>query len=73
MIDERLVDTIRTKYQYEMKLAVSNMDIELNNPTEDCVNRIDSLVTNFYMAKEKASYFEAILKNLKGEEKKKKK
>ena len=54
MIDERLVDTIRTKYQYEMKLAVSNMDIELNNPTEDCVNRIDSLVTNFYMAKEKA-------------------
>jgi len=68
MIDERLIDAIKTKYQYEMKKAVSRISLELENPSEDSINKIDSSVDLFSRAKEKASYFEAIIKNLKGEE-----
>jgi hypothetical protein len=68
MIDERLIDAIKAKYQYEMKKAVSRISLELENPSEDSINKIDSSVDLFSRAKEKASYFEAIIKNLKGEE-----
>lgn len=67
MIDERLIDAIKSKYQYEMKKAVSKINLELENPSVDSINKIDSSVDLFSRAKEKASYFEAIIKNLKGE------
>lgn len=67
-MNERIIDTIRTKYQYEMKNAVSKISIELEKPNKDSVEEIDSWVDVFSRTKEKASYFEAILKNLKGEE-----
>jgi len=63
-----MIDTIRTKYQYEMKNAVSKISMELEKPNKDSVEEIDSWIDAFSRTKEKASYFEAILKNLKGEE-----
>ncbi len=68
MIDERLIDAIRAKYQWEMKDSVSKINLELTNPSEDSSEKIDSLVDFFSRTKEKASYFEAIIKNIKGEE-----
>lgn len=67
-MDERLIDTIKAKYQYEMKKAVSTINLELENPSENSIYKIDSSLGLFSRAKEKASYFEAIVKNLKGEE-----
>ncbi|MDB4326356.1 hypothetical protein N9966_00925 [bacterium] len=68
MMDERLIDAIRAKYQWEMKDSVSKINLELTNPSEDSSEKIDSLVDFFSRTKEKASYFEAIIKNIKGEE-----
>ena len=65
MIDERLIDAIRAKYQWEMKDSVSKINLELTNPSEDSSEKIDSLVDFFSRTKEKASYFEAIIKNIK--------
>lgn len=67
-MDERLIDAIRAKYQWEMKDSVSKINLELTNPSEDSSEKIDSLVDFFSRTKEKASYFEAIIKNIKGEE-----
>jgi hypothetical protein len=67
-MEEKLIDAIRTKYQYEMKSSVARIGSELNNPSLNSINVIDALVEEFYKAKEKASYFEAIIKNLNGED-----
>lgn len=67
-MDERLIEAVRAKYQYEMKKSVSDIGMELENPGGQSLEKIDSFVDNFSRAKEKASYFEAIIKNLKGEE-----
>ena len=50
-----------------MKKSVSLIDSELNNPTTETIINVDRLIGEFYEAKEKASYLEAIIKNLKGE------
>mgnify|MGYP005989994561 CR=1 FL=1 len=67
-MDEKIVDALRTKYQYDMKRAVSLIDAELKNPSFNSIDSVDKYVGDFYQAKEKASYLEAIVKNLKGEE-----
>jgi hypothetical protein len=68
MMDEKIVDALRTKYQYDMKKSVSLIDSELKNPNTETIINVDRLIGEFYEAKEKASYLEAIVKNLKGEE-----
>lgn len=67
-MDEKVIDALRTKYQYDMKRVVSLIHTELKNPSWDCFDSVDKYVGEFYEAKEKASYLEAIVKNLKGEE-----
>ncbi len=67
-MDEKIVDALRTKYQYDMKRSVSLIDSELKNPSFNSIDSVDKYVGEFYEAKEKASYLEAIVKNLKGEE-----
>ena len=67
-MDEKVIDALKTKYQYDMKRAVSLIHAELKNPSWDCFDSVDKYVSEFYEAKEKASYLEAIVKNLKGEE-----
>jgi hypothetical protein len=47
---------------------VSLIDTELKNPSFNSIDSVDKYVGDFYQAKEKASYLEAIVKNLKGEE-----
>ncbi len=66
-MDERLIEAIRAKYQYEMKESVAGIGMELENPSKDAIEVVDSFVDDFSRTKEKASYFEAIIKNLKGE------
>jgi len=67
-MNERLIEAIRAKYNYEMKESVSMVELELETPSKEAIERIDGCVENFVKAKEKLSYFEAIIKNLKGEE-----
>lgn len=66
MMDEKLIEALRAKYQYEMKKAVSVINNELNNPKNNSIELIDSFLGEFKDAKDKGSYFEGILTNLKG-------
>ena len=36
-MDERLIEAIRAKYQYEMKESVSKIGMELENPSKDAI------------------------------------
>lgn len=65
MIDERLVEALRSKYQYEMKTAVAKINNLLHNPKSDSIEVIDSFLDDFKNAKDKGSYFEGILNTLK--------
>jgi len=67
-MDQKLIDAVRSKYQFEMKESVYKISLELEKSSEESINKIDSLLNSFSKAKEKLSYFEAIIKNLKGEE-----
>ena len=67
-MDENLIEAIRTQYQADMKDAVAKIGIEFNNPTKNSADEIRHLVSRFSRTKENASYFEAIVKNLKGED-----
>lgn len=67
-MDENLIEAIRSQYQFDMKDAVSKISIEFINPDRDSISNITKLVDRFSRSKENASYFEAIVKNLKGED-----
>ena len=66
MMDDRLIEALRAKYQYEMKKAVAEINNLLNNPDDKAIEKIDTLLSEFKDAKDKGSYFEGILNNLKG-------
>jgi hypothetical protein len=65
MIDERLIEAVRAKYQYEMKKAVSSINRILKSPSSGDLEDIDLLLEDFKNAKDKGSYFEGILNTLK--------
>ena len=65
MIDERLVEALRSKYQYQMKDAVAKINNLLNNPNVDSIEEIDFFLDDFKNAKDKGGYFEGILNTLK--------
>jgi len=67
-MDENLIEAVRSQYQADMKDAVAKIGIEFRNPTKESVYQIRHLVDVFSRSKESASYFEAIVKNLKGED-----
>ena len=67
-MDENLIEAIRAQYQADMKYTFAKIGIEVKNPTKNSVEEIKSLVNLFSRTKEDASYFEAIVKNLKGED-----
>ena len=65
MMDEKLVEALRAKYQYEMKKAVASINKILTNPTSGELEDVDLLLEDFKNAKDKGSYFEGILNSLK--------
>lgn len=70
-----VIEAVRATYQSRMKNSVARVKMLLNNNDDfDVLDKIDSEVGNFTEAKERATYFEAILSNLyKNEEELKKK
>ena len=74
VLNDRLIEAFRAKYQSDMKSSVSILsDMLKDSPyghtvPVDHMDRVDKEVLTFMLAKEKATYFEAIIKNLKGEE-----
>jgi hypothetical protein len=68
MIDNNLVEALRAKYQYEMKLSVSRIAKILEGKSLGDVDDVDLLLDQFKNAKDKAGYFEGILKTIKTEE-----
>lgn len=65
MMDERLIEAVRAKYQYEMKKAVAGINKILKSSSLGDVEDIDLLLEEFKNAKDKGSYFEGILNTLK--------
>ena len=55
MMDEKVIDFLRTKYQYDMK-SVSLIDTELKNPSFNSIDSVDKYVGDFYQTKK--SYLE---------------
>jgi hypothetical protein len=64
-MDQKLIEALRAKYQYDMKKAVAEININLNNPTKSSIENIDTLLDEFKNAKDKGGYFESILNSLK--------
>lgn len=66
MLDNNLVETIRSKYQFEMKRSVIILSklLSVNHPELNVVDKIDEQVELFSKAKEKARHFEDIVKTL---------
>lgn len=64
-MDQRLIEALRAKYQYDMKKAVAEININLSNPTKNSIEIIDNLLDEFKNAKDKGGYFESILNTLK--------
>lgn len=64
-MDQRLIEALRAKYQYDMKKAVAEININLSNPTKNSMEIIDNLLDEFKNAKDKGGYFESILNTLK--------
>lgn len=63
MMDEKLIEAIRAKYQYEMKSSVAKINKILHSGEGD-EGDVDYLLSMFKDAKDKGSYFEAILNSL---------
>jgi len=63
MMDEKLIEAIRAKYQYEMKSSVAKINKILFSGEGD-EGDVDYLLGVFKDAKDKGSYFEGILKSL---------
>lgn len=66
-MNEKLVEIVRERYQSQMRYAVSNIKNYLNNTetiSMDIVDEVDLEVSRFQNAKDKATHFEAIIKNL---------
>jgi intracellular sulfur oxidation DsrE/DsrF family protein len=66
-MNEKLVEIIRERYQSQMRYAVSNIRNYLNNTetiSMDIVDEVDFEIGRFQNAKDKATHFEAIIKNL---------
>lgn len=70
-----VIEAVRATYQSRMKNSVARVKMLLNNNNDfDILDKIDSEVGKFTEAKERATYFEAILSSLyKNEEELKKK
>jgi hypothetical protein len=68
MMDEKLVEALRAKYQYEMKKAVAGINKILTNPSIGDLEDVDLLLEDFKNAKDKGSYLEGILNSLKSTE-----
>lgn len=70
-----VIEAVRATYQSRMKNSVARVKMLLNNNSDfDILDKIDSEVGKFTEAKERATYFEAILSSLyKNEEELKKK
>lgn len=64
-MDQRLIEALRAKYQYDMKKAVAEININLSRPTKNSMEIIDNLLDEFKNAKDKGGYFESILNTLK--------
>jgi hypothetical protein len=67
MFDLNLIETIRTKYQLDMKKSVvmlSRMLKDDYNGTNDILEDIDNQLKVFSEAKERATHFETIIKTL---------
>ncbi len=67
-MDEKLVEALRAKYQYEMKKAVAGINKILTNPSIGDLEDVDLLLEDFKNAKDKGSYLEGILNSLKSTE-----
>lgn len=66
-MNDKLIEIIRERYQSQMRYAVSNIRNYLNNTDSismDIVDEIDFEIGRFQSAKDKATHFEAIIKNL---------
>lgn len=72
MLDINLIETIRTKYQFEMKQSVIILTklLSINHPELDVVAKIDEQLELFSKTKEKAKHFEDIIKTLTNTEEK---
>lgn len=74
MIDQNLVETIRTMYQLEMKKSVVVLSkiLDVNYGGVDVVEEIDKQLKLFVEAKERATHFESIVKTLSSQNEKEK-
>lgn len=60
-----VIDALRAGYQSKMKTSVAKVKLLLNNSNDyDTLEKIDHEVGNFSEAKERATYFEAILSSI---------
>jgi hypothetical protein len=60
-----IIEAVRANYQFKMKSSVAKIKILLSNNNDlDILEKIDNEVGVFTEAKEKATYFEAIITSL---------
>ena len=69
-LDNNLIETVRTKYQLDMKKSVVVLSkmLSVGNGDVNFLEQIDQQLKTFAEAKERATHFEAIIKTLSTEE-----
>jgi hypothetical protein len=70
MLDDKLIQTVRTKYQLDMKKSVVMLSKILDDKyisDKDVISEVDKQLKSFANAKERATHFEAIIKTLSDE------
>lgn len=68
-LDNNLIETVRTKYQLDMKKSVVVLSkmLSVGNGDVNFLEQIDQQLKTFAEAKERATHFEAIIKTLQTE------
>jgi hypothetical protein len=68
-LDNNLIETVRTKYQLDMKKSVVVLSkmLSVGNGDVNFLEQIDGQLKTFAEAKERATHFEAIIKTLQTE------